>query len=60
MVKIAIVVNGEQVYPVFTERGKYFIDLGVKEGMVGPLSFRSDTEAIACLRRGIASGIRTF
>lgn len=51
MVKIAIAVDGEYVFPIYRDSGFYYIDLGGSFGMSDPLSFESDTKAISELQK---------
>ena len=59
MVKIAIVVDGDYIYPIYRHEGMYHIDLGGEVGLSDPLPFKRDTEAINWLRKTIAAGIET-
>ena len=51
MTKLSIIVDGDEIYPIYRENGSYFIDLGGSFGMSGPLSYPSDTKAISELRK---------
>jgi len=57
MTKIAIVLDGDYIYPIFRDKGMYHIDLGGAVGLSDPLPFKSDTEAINWLRKAVAEGI---
>ena len=53
MVKIAIVVDGEDTYPIYRENGAYRIDMGPAMGVSEPMSFPSDAKAIKFLQDAI-------
>ena len=49
MTKIAILVDGDQNYPLYREKDAYFIDFGGSLGRSEPFSYPSDTKAISRL-----------
>lgn len=53
MTKIAIIIDGDYVYPVYRIEDKYHIDLGNSVGMSGPFEFKSDVKAITWLRKHV-------
>ena len=53
MVKIAIAVDGTDIYPIYRENGMYHIDMGGSMGMSEPLDYPSDTKAISDIRKAI-------
>lgn len=54
MTKLAIVLDGEQIYPIFRHEGRYHIDFGGSVGLSVPFDFKSDTEAIKWFRKAVA------
>lgn len=54
MVKLAIVLDGDHIYPIYREKGRYFIDFGGNTGKSKPMDFQNDTKAIAWFRDAIA------
>lgn len=51
MTKIAIVLDGEQIYPIIRHEGAYHIDFGGAVGLSAPMHFERDTEAINWFRK---------
>lgn len=54
MVKLAIVLDGDQIYPIYREKGRYFIDFGGNTGKSKPMYFQNDTRAIVWFRNAVA------
>lgn len=55
MAKIAIIVDGDRVYPILRIDGAYYVDFGVSVGLSDPLYFKRDTEAINWLRKAMSN-----
>lgn len=53
MTKIAIVLDGERIYPILRHEGAYHIDFGGAVGLSVPLRFNRDTEAINWFRKAL-------
>lgn len=57
MTKIAIVLDGDYVYPIYRKNGRYHIDFGGAHGLSDALTFENDVKAICWLRKRVESGI---
>ena len=55
MAKIAIILDGDRIYPIFRENGRYYIDFGGNTGRSKPMDFPNDTKAINWLREAVAT-----
>ena len=57
MTKIAIIVDGDRVYPILRHKGAYHVDFGGSVGLSDAFSFKRDTEAINWLRNALTSHV---
>lgn len=59
MTKIAIIVDGDLVYPILRIDGMYCVEFGRSVGRSDLFSFKNDVEAINWFRKAFSRGVAT-